>query len=194
MQKPNKHQDKDKGFTLIEMLVVMSVISLLSSSMFATIHRASEKTQSVKIAEDAHVIYTQFDLIRTEKNKTIPGITIPLTGATCDACNFNPTQPMKNQSGAIGANNQDWRGLGFPNGAPLDPWGSPYTMDQNESEGGTYPPCRHDVVYSAGPNGILENFGGTFGGPNNSLQPGFVYRSYVDNYYFTVPFYFCVGL
>ena len=37
-----------------------------------------------------------------------------------------------------------------------DPWGSPYTLDENEREGGPTD-CRLDTIRSAGPDGIWGN-------------------------------------
>ena len=39
----------------------------------------------------------------------------------------------------------------------VDPWGSPYLVDENEGE--TTPYCRRDTLSSAGPNRLYENGG-----------------------------------
>lgn len=47
-----------------------------------------------------------------------------------------------------------WAGLGYQT-TPLDPWGQPYYMDENEGE---FSPtdCRNDIIISSGKNRVLE--------------------------------------
>lgn len=142
-------REKQTGFTLIELLVVISIIGLLASIVLASLSVARKNAQFAKIQADAQAIETQVDLTRTTTLKV-------LTGNGCTACSFNTTQTMQSQAGALAANAVSWQKIGFSS-PPLDPWGDPYTLDENELDL-SQTDCRYDVVYSAGPNGIWEGF------------------------------------
>jgi prepilin-type N-terminal cleavage/methylation domain-containing protein len=59
MHKRNTHQ----GFTLIEILVVIAIISLLSSVVFATLKTAKEKARIAQVVENIHQMETAFQML-----------------------------------------------------------------------------------------------------------------------------------
>jgi hypothetical protein len=99
---------------------------------------------------------------------------------------------MQSQPSALAINAATWAALGFST-PPLDPWGNPYTIDENEGEP-TFPnePCRYDMVYSAGPDGIFH--GGVNSGAGSGItQIDAIYAGVGDNYAFAVSFWTCSG-
>ena len=153
MHKRNKPKNQwfSFGFTMIELLVVVSIIGLLASVALVALKTARERALMVRIAADAHQIQSQIELTRDTKGKVLGEI----IGNWCRACEFNLIAPVKNQPIPVAHNDADWVELGFPGGAPRDAWGTPYLLDANEGEP-NYPCGRQDGVMSAGPNGIYE--------------------------------------
>jgi len=141
MQKKSRHK---KGFTLIELLVVIAIIGILSSVVIASLSSARSKAYQRRLQADFRAMDTQI----TSARNAINGTTFQVTGNGCSVC----SQP--NQT----ANNLAWQKLGFPT-PPVDPWGSPYLISENEGEGGVGN-CSRDLIYSMGPNKIFQWGGG----------------------------------
>ncbi|MBC7982067.1 prepilin-type N-terminal cleavage/methylation domain-containing protein [Candidatus Parcubacteria bacterium] len=57
---------KSKGFTLIELMVVISIISLLSSVVLASIKTAKEKADNAKIVSEMKSLQTALELYRAK--------------------------------------------------------------------------------------------------------------------------------
>jgi hypothetical protein len=144
---------------------------------------ARQKAQIAKMQEDAHSIEVQVNISRTE----YLGL---MTGQWCTDCYFSITQTMQSQPSALAINAASWAPLGFST-PPLDPWGNPYTIDENEGEP-NFPSelCRYDMVYSAGPDGIY--LGNVNSGAGSGItQTDFIYAEYGDNYSFALTFWNC---
>jgi len=169
-----------KGFTLIELLVVIAIIGLLSSVVTGSLNSARQKARVAKMNVDARNIQTQMILARLNADTVLLGV----TGSACTSCSFSAATTMQSQASALTFNAARWATLGFTS-APLDPWGNPYTFDENEHEGGTGN-CTKDAVYSAGPNGILQG-----NVANSSIQPGVVTAGAGDDFYFNVVGFSC---
>jgi prepilin-type N-terminal cleavage/methylation domain-containing protein len=65
-------QAKQKGFTLMELLVVISIISLLSSVILASVNDAREKAEYTKLYQDIKQIETALNLARNDYNDWPP--------------------------------------------------------------------------------------------------------------------------
>ncbi len=136
-----------KGFTLIETLVVVSIIGLLASIALVGLRNARTKALTTRVSADLVQIQKQIDVTRLRRNATV----LQITGSGCSDCASRDTKVINNASNMTTLQNS-WRQLGFGD-SPRDPWGTPYLIDENELEAGSND-CRYDSVWSAGPNGI----------------------------------------
>lgn len=71
MKKSMKKQTKKKGFTLIELIVVMAVILVLSSFMFPKFSGYKSKATNVKAIDTGRQIYTSVFMSNMEKNNEL---------------------------------------------------------------------------------------------------------------------------
>lgn len=137
------------GFTLIELLVVISIIGLLASVVLVSLNGAREKAKAAKLAGDFSQIHKGIEIARNNGNKTL----LQVTGNGCTICNFNNGSKANTQAAAVNINRTSWTNAGFAS-APIDPWGTPYSIDENEGEFAAND-CRRDTVSSAGADGIF---------------------------------------
>lgn len=143
---------KLQGFTLIEILVVISIIGLLASIVLVAVNNTRTKAKSAKVIADFKQIQTQVDIARDATSQTV----LQITGNGCSDCPFRNGQSVNSNTAALTALHNSWRLLGFSK-TPTDPWNNPYLIDENEREGGPND-CRYDQLFSAGPDGI-DNVG-----------------------------------
>lgn len=148
-----------KGFTLIELLVVISIIGILSSIVVTSLSEARIKAQYAQAQSDVRNIANAMVLSGGDGGTYLG----QLTGSWCSHCRCRVANGgaqgsscVSTMSAAIAVVDQSSDRIFNLLEMQLDPWGSPYTIDENEHE---YPanPCRHDNVRSAGPDRIHEN-------------------------------------
>jgi len=72
--KLTSNQPNRRGFTLVEIMIVVAIIALLASIAVPNLLRARKRSQAVRILEDLRVIDSATDEYAVENNKT--------TGAT----------------------------------------------------------------------------------------------------------------
>ncbi|MBL8030058.1 MAG: prepilin-type N-terminal cleavage/methylation domain-containing protein [Candidatus Doudnabacteria bacterium] len=143
---------ENPGFTLIEILVVVSIIGLLASIAMVGLRNARTRALTTRVSADLVQIQKQIDVTRLRRNATV----LQITGSGCSDCASRNTKVISNFAN-MATLQSSWRQLGFVD-SPMDPWGTPYLIDENELEAGPSD-CRYDSVWSAGPNGI-NNAGG----------------------------------
>ncbi len=150
----------NRGFTLIELLVVISIIALLSSVVLPALNSARQKARVAKVRTELTQFAKAVAIAQGEAGRVLMGI----TGSSCSDCGGCRTgASMVNTAGVCYTT---WVSnvtavqnatAGSVSGLTLmlrDPWGSPYTLDENQGEGGAPGCSSYDVVRSVGPDGI----------------------------------------
>jgi len=154
-------QNRKKGFTLIELLVVISVISLLSSVILASLRSARDKARTAKAQMEIDQFIRMATIAQGAASKTMIGI----TGNGCSECACRGGRDIRNIPESdqcyinwinvlTTAQNATGGAVTGMDKMKRDPWGSPYTIDENEGEGG-FSNCTMDYIGSAGPDGVL---------------------------------------
>jgi general secretion pathway protein G len=115
----NKNKKRQKGFSLIELLIVMVIIGLLASlvgpKMFSKVGKSKQKSAKAQIS----LFETSLDMYRLDMGK------YPATDVGLSALRVKPDD------------NDKWDGPYLPKQIPLDPWGNPYHYE-SPSEHGDY--------------------------------------------------------
>lgn len=154
--------NKESGFTIIELLVVMTIMGVLASIVLSTLKTANVITRYGVVQSDLRNIKLAIVVAQGEANKTLREITgSNFSAGPCyfggpDLRNIPDThQCFIDQTNALRSIQAANRGLiGLPD-TFRDPWGSPYLFDENEGEGGG---CGHDNIISVGPDGRFDDF------------------------------------
>jgi len=150
------------GFTLIELMVVISIIGLFASVVLASVNDARLNAQYTIARANIKQLADLIEFAKGTKLQTLPEI----TGSFCSecACRNGTVLPTSNiheyptshacftsYLNIIDILNNSTGGLYTIKNAPIDPWGAPFLFNENEGEGGV---CGMDNLASAGPNGI----------------------------------------
>jgi len=168
-----------KGFTLIELIVILAVISILVAILTPTVLKYIEEAQLNRAQEDTRIIQTMLnDLIKdtgqypgnllfTRTFICGPG-DIPTTGTIW--CVGGATPNFRQLSNHLMVNDPDedgilaeateyrssgkfrWKGP-YIQGLNEDPWGNAYAINASTLVGGNTSPT---WVISAGPNGVFD--------------------------------------
>ena len=103
-----RYKRREKGFTLIEMLIVMVILGLLAAlvgpRMFGKVGKSKQKAAKAQIS----LLETALDTYRLDVGK------YPTTGQGFQALRTNPGGVKK------------WDGPYLSKAVPADPWGNPY--------------------------------------------------------------------
>ena len=105
----NKHLNK--GFTLIEVMVVVVILGILASFLVPQIIGHTDDTRIVKLEHDIRVIENQLKMYKLDN------YVYPTTDQGLEALvtkTMIPPEPRK------------WKEGGYLNSVPKDPWGFPY--------------------------------------------------------------------
>lgn len=148
------------GFTLVELLVVTSIISALSSVSTAAIKSAVDKSKVSKAKSDLGIINLAMEKF-FEDNDDYP----PIGDDHNSATGLDPTTPPEWVYGTWDqiADTLDAANYG-PKIPRVDPWGNPYGYDKNYKQ--YYYPA-WSIICSAGPNKVLETSTGQTEGEIN---------------------------
>lgn len=138
-----------RGFTIVELLIVIVIIGILAAISIVAYNTVQEKARTAKIQQDISQLIKAVTIARNNTGKTLFSITGSYsTYYTCaqkavgtdlaalpatDSCWTNYIQTLNRISDASGV---DVRGI-------KDPWNRPYSIDENEGENGN---CNRDFV------------------------------------------------
>ena len=128
MPQKNHHQ-RIKGFTLIEIVVVVVIIGLLAAMVAPRVMKRTDDAKIVRVANDLRAIEASLNLYKLDN------FNYPSTEQGLQALVTQPT-------GSPEANN--WKQGGYLRSVPKDPWGNDY---QYTSAGSTFD------LYSFGADG-----------------------------------------
>lgn len=126
-------QHKTKGFTLIEVMVVVVILAILGAIVIPKIMSRPEQAKLVKAKQDIMAIESAMDLYKLDNG------TYPTNDQGIAALVTKPTTPP------VPSN---WNG--YLKQVPVDPWGNSYHYDNPGKHG--------DIdIYSYGPSGQPGN-------------------------------------
>ena len=151
---------KTAGFTLIELLVVISIIGMLSAIALVSLSTARTRAKYAHAQSDMNQIANAIAI--AENQTSLP--LIQITENSCTACSAS-WQSANGQSTCTNCADKwqsaiskiEEKGGSLAKGVSKiinDPWGHPYTMDENETEYGPTD-CRPDTLLSGGPDGVV---------------------------------------
>lgn len=129
-----------KGFTLIEILVVIAIIGVLVTVVVASIYTARQKARVTKMKQEVAQIVRSVEIAKTAGYTNL----ISMTGNACTYCG-GPTESVLAASLLSLATKADTPGL---EKITRDPWGAVYGLDENEAEFGPTD-CRRDYISSS---------------------------------------------
>ena len=117
---PSPESRLHRGFTLIEILVVVVILGILAALVVPKIMERPGEARQIRAKQDIQAIITALNMYRLDN------FTYPSTEQGLDALVAKP-------SGAPDAPN--WRKGGYLEKAPKDPWGKPYLYLRPGSHG-----------------------------------------------------------
>ena len=164
-------QQKQTGFTIVELLIVIVVIGILAAITIVAYNGVQDRANKAKISSDIRQITSAIHAARQMEGKNLRDITVSnSTGSPCwskatdtdlatlpdtDTCITTYKLTLSRLSAASQANLPDLR----------DPWGRPYLIDENEGEGGG---CGRDTV-AVFKRPFTNGFGTYSGTPANNI-------------------------
>jgi prepilin-type N-terminal cleavage/methylation domain-containing protein len=191
MPAKTKKRTSANGYTLLELLVVVSIVGLLSSSIMVVVRNSRLKAQLATLVEDARQIITQIQIATGDLGLPIKEIVNSQESATLYS---NGTIRTKDNLYAQQYYLPEWQALGF-NSIPKDPWGGPFIIQEWEHRDTPSNCSRHDNVYSAGPDGLFQSIYYSPAAPVGVIVGGqnIISGGYDDDYVFALPFAVCPG-
>ena len=133
MQRNRKQRRKERGVTLVEMLVVLSILALVSAIVVINVLPERDRAAVRKARIDIGVIETALDQYRLDM------MTYPTTNQGLDALSSLPADALRPEN---------YRPGGYlKQTALLDPWGAPYQYVYPGERGGAFD------LYSFGADG-----------------------------------------
>jgi general secretion pathway protein G len=121
-----------RGFTLIEVMVVVVILGIMAAILVPRIMDRPEQAQIIKAKQDIRVIEGQLNLYRLDN------FSYPTTDQGLEALVERPTH---------GLEPRNYKQGGYLDRLPMDPWGNPYQFLNPGAHGAI-------DIYSLGPDGV----------------------------------------
>lgn len=154
-----------RGFTIVELLIVIVIIAVLASIVTVAYAGITARAQSSKVNADITTLEKAIIVAREAINGTL----MTVTGNNCTRCACPYLNGDLTKWNTLAKTNNCWvqyysaiDKISAASGANLsslkagDPWGSPYSIDENELESGA---CNYDNLRSVGSSANIN--GGT---------------------------------
>lgn len=154
---------RQKGFTLVELLIASIVISILAAITYVSYGGIQKRAHEAKIKSEAHSLIEAIEVARNKEQASLQNITGTYwTGHYClfqpagapnpgdpipDGTDFSVQDSMTQQcwDDYLSAVQKISDASGIDVTSFRDPWGRPYYIDENEQNSGTYQ-CSSDAL------------------------------------------------
>lgn len=139
----------DRGFTIVELLVVIVVIGILAAITIVSYNGIQGRAQTAKINDDFVTLSKAIQLARISSSKVLGQITGSYwSGGSCLGKPANTNlATLPRSDGCWVQYLTDLDAISLASGINIrnlvDPWGRPYYIDENEGEGGG---CGQDAL------------------------------------------------
>lgn len=124
---------KQRGFTIVELLIVIVIIGILAAITIVAYNGITERSKVQKANTDLNVLAKSIRVARLTQSKTLGQI----TGNYCTRCGTQATYEATLDKISVAS------GSDLSNLKAGDPWGSAYLIDENEGENGK---CNKDTI------------------------------------------------
>ena len=166
----SKKRAAHRGFSLIELMMVISILSLISSIVMASMVTARERAREAKAKVEMRQIIEVTLVATGENNTTVIGITEPNhlepSQSTAECLGWGEVEPYDEGGPCYDA----WKHMALELGShsdnfiaadtffisfKFDPWGTPYIIHERQGLYGHEDTCDdHDEIKSAGADRI----------------------------------------
>jgi general secretion pathway protein G len=137
MIRNNLRRRAASGFTLIEVMVVVVILSILAAIVVPNVMSSPDEARIVKAKQDIRALESALNLYRLDN------YVYPSTEQGIQALVTRPTTPPEPQN---------WKAEGYIDRLPTDPWGHPYQY-LSPGQNGEFD------LYSMGADGQLDGQG-----------------------------------